>query len=324
MNKGELAAAIAEKSGLTKKDALAYCPTLFAEQERKKEAPSVSFYWAAYRDGEMEKLSDSKRTAYRIAWEKMDSIKNKHIDALTVAELRELVNRKAPTFYPARDMKTLLSHLFKLAGADGYVNKDLPDYIILPKLNETEREPFTEEEQAALWRAYENGCKEAAIPLIMIYTGMMTGEMRRLTVDMIDYENRQIINIGIKTKVRRESAVYFPNIILPLLQEATEGKTGRVWPCSEETFYQMYYDALAVAGCRKLSPYSCRHTTATALAITEGIAPQTIRKIMRWSTTKMLDRYAHPSDSDALAAIETFSKNGSTGNILVTSPSKTA
>ena len=290
----------------TKKEALSYCEVLKHETERPKDAPLLEVYWNAYHDGKMQSLSDSKQTAYNIAWNKLKSIHHKRINTLTVAELQQIINEKAPTYYPARDCKSLLLHLFKLAGAEGWVSKALPEYLILPKLNETEREPFTEEEQAALWKAYENGYKDAAIPLIMIYTGMMTGEMRRLTVDMIDYENRQIVGVGLKTKVRKENPVYIHTSVVPLLQEASAGKIGRIWACSEDDFYRRYYDALSVAGCRKLTPYSCRHTTATALAITENIAPQTIRKIMRWSTTKMLDRYAHPDDSDALAAIDTL------------------
>ena len=55
-----------------------------------------------------------------------------------------------------------------------------------------------------------------------------------------------------------------------------------------------------------LTPYSCRHTTATALAINENIAPQTVQKVMRWANTRMLDRYAHPETSDTLAAVNTM------------------
>ncbi len=297
------------KSGFkTKRAALEYCSKLLAEQEKDKVAPTVEHYWETYRDGEMKRLSDSKKTAYKIAWDKMKSIKTRHIDSLSVADLRKLVSEKAPTYYPARDMKVLLGHLFDLAGADGWVNRDLPDYIILPELNEKERQPFSDIEQASLWKAYENGCKNAAIPLIMIYTGMMTGEMRRLSVDMIDYESRKIVGVGLKTKVRKESAVYLPTVIIPVLQDAAEGKDGLLWDCSENDFYAMYYDALAVAKCRKLTPYSCRHTTATALSVNENIAPQTIRKLMRWSTTKMLDRYSHPDDKDATTAIDQLKK----------------
>lgn len=300
-----------------KKDALKYCEALLSGREKEKVAPTVGHYWEAYKSGEMEKLSESKKTAYKIAWSKMRSIQYTHIDALSVADIRKLVNEKAQTYYPARDMKVLLGHLFDLAGADGWVNRDLPDYIILPELNEKERQPFNDIEQASLWKAYESGCKNAAIPLIMIYTGMMTGEMRRLRADMIDYDKKQIIGVGLKTKVRKETAVYLTSTIIPVLQDVSDGKEGLLWPCSENDFYQMYYDALSVAGCRKLTPYSCRHTTATALAVTENIAPQTVKKIMRWSTTKMLDRYAHPDDADAAAAVETLKKN-STNNALIT------
>ena len=66
--------------------------------------------------------------------------------------------------------------------------------------------------------------------------------------------------------------------------------------------------ALEAAGCRRLTPYSCRHTTATALAVTKNIAPQTVKKVMRWSTARMLDRYAHPDNDAALAAVNTLSK----------------
>lgn len=292
------------KSGFkTRTDALAYTASLLDRQQKKK-APPLSEYWNTYSGGEMEKLSDSKRTAYKIAWEKLKSISLRPIDSLTVSDLRRVVGEKATTYYPARDMKVLLSHLFTLGAADGWCSKGLPSFIILPDKNETAREPFTEDEQKALWKAYESGVTDAVIPLIMIYTGMMTGEMRRLTVDMIDFENRRIIGVGLKTEVRKAAPVYLPADILPLLQEAAAGKEGKVWPCSTDDFYIRYYAALEAAGTRRLTPYSCRHTTATALAISENIAPETVRKVMRWSTTAMLSRYAHPDDADALAAVD--------------------
>ena len=80
--------------------------------------------------------------------------------------------------------------------------------------------------------------------------------------------------------------------------------SGRLFTASEDQWRKDYYDALEAAKCRRLQPYSCRHTTATALAIDKNIAPQTITKVMRWSTSKMLDRYAHPDTQDAQAAVD--------------------
>ena len=154
------------------------------------------------------------------------------------------------------------------------------------------------------WVMVVSGYADTAIPLIMIYTGMMTGEMRQLSVDMIDYENHRIMGVGLKTKIRKSSPVYLPTDILPVVQEAAERKPGLLWDCNEDDFYSRYYAALENAGVRRLTPYSCRHTTATALAISENIAPETVRKIMRWSTTAMMKRYVHPDDSDARAAAD--------------------
>lgn len=325
------------KSGFkTRTDALEYTAELLSPSVKKK-APQLSVYWTIYSGGEMEKLSDSKRTAYKIAWGKLKSLELRPIDTLTVADLRRVVGEKASTYYPARDMKVLLSHLFTLGAADGWCSRDLPSFIILPEKNETAREPFTEEEQKLLWKAYESGCFDASIPLIMIYTGMMTGEMRRLTVAMINFDTRQIVGVGLKTAVRKASPVYIPNDIMPVIADvisrlpdiASPDASGasapddsaensadpipdnrRLWSCNEEDFYARYYAALETAGVRRLTPYSCRHTTATALAISENIAPETVRKVMRWSTTAMLSRYAHPNDADALAAADTLKRKG--------------
>ena len=294
----------------TKNDALAYCLSLKNGAAIKK-APTLLYYWELYRDHEYKKLSDSKQMAYRIAWSKMATIQYRAVDSLTVHDLRDVVDQNTSTYYPARDMKVLLNHLFKLAGADRWVDKGLPEYIILPELEERERKPFTEEEQAALWRIYDAGDRRAAIPLIMIYTGMMPGEIQGLKLDMIDIDNQRIEGAGMKTKVRRASPIYLPDTIVPVLideMQHASSVNGYVWPHNADKFYENYYAALEAAGCRRLEPYSCRHTTATALAITEGVAPQTIKKVMRWSTTKMLDKYAHPDDRDAMEALKKLTR----------------
>ena len=304
---GRLRRSYRTKGGFaTKAEAAAYLADLKAQNERTKKAPSLQHYWELYKAGDLEKLSKSKAVAYKGAWKKLAALAVRPVDAITVGDLRRVVASKADTYYPARDMKNLLSHLFKLAGADGWTQKDLPEYIILPDKDEKERQPFTPEEQAALWKCYEDGCEDAALPLLMIYTGMMPGEMMNLRPEMIDLDARKIIGAGLKTKVRRESPIYLPAAVIPILSAALENLTPGGWVLhhSEAPFYRHYYAALEAAGVRRLEPYSCRHTTATALAIDRNIAPQTVQRIMRWSSTRMLDRYAHPDDADIITAID--------------------
>lgn len=111
--------------------------------------------------------------------------------------------------------------------------------------------------------------------------------------------------LPLKTKVRKASPIVLADSILPVVESliANAQKSGKIFKGKKAPFYDRYYEALQAAGCRPLSPYSCRHTTATALAITENIAPQTVKRVMRWSNSRMLDRYAHPDNADALAAV---------------------
>ena len=300
------------KGGFSSKtEALNYCALLLAAPEKKK-APTLNYYWNSFYGSEMEKLSESKRTAYKIAWGKMASIAFTPVDALTVPVLREVVEKAAPTFYPARDMKTVLTHLFKLAAADGFANMDIPRLIVLPKNEEKERQPFTEEEQAALWCSYDVGNADAGLALIMIYTGMMPGEMRRLEASMIDLDAKRIVGVGLKTEVRKKEAVILPEDICPVLEDLMQGKTGKLCPYCETEFYRHYYDGLQLAGVRKLQPYSCRHTTATRHTIDENTPPQIVKRIMRWSSTRMMDRYVHPSEDAAQKAADSLKKSSMT------------
>ncbi len=295
----------------TKAEALEYIPTLKAGGILKPDAaPALKYYWANYEKNELTKLSDSKRVAYTIAWNKISKLHDVQVDQLTVADLRDAVAGACTTYYTAKDCRTVLTNLFRIASADGYANKDLPSFIQLPKLTEQEREPFNDVEQANLWKLYEAGDIRAAVPLLMIYSGLMPGECFDLKVDMIDLKNRQIIGAGKKTAVRKKTPVTIAAVIIPLLEDliAHARPSGRLFGTSEDKWRESYYAVLEAAKCRRLSPYSCRHTTATALAITEGIAPQTIRKVMRWSTTKMLDRYAHPDTADTQAAVDAIRK----------------
>lgn len=293
-----------------REDALAYCQELKNGSIRPVMAPTLATYWETFKEGQYADLSASKKQAYRTAWKKLESIKDAHIDQLTVHDLQAIVSEKCSSYYTTRDVRTLLISLFRIAAADGYANKDIPTFIRLPAMEETEQTPFSETEQKALWKLYEGGDIRAAVPLLMIYTGMMPGEAMKLRVDQIDLDGRRIHGVGIKTKVRKQTDIVLADDIVPLVQDLIDHAqpSGYIWKRMKDEWYVNYYAALEAAGCRRLTPYSCRHTTATALAVTKNIAPQTVRKVMRWSTARMLDRYAHPDQNDALKAVNTIKK----------------
>ena len=311
-NTGKLIRKTKEKSGFkTEKAARLWCMQWYAgKREEDVTAPTLTHYWDLYSSGKMEKLSQSKRTAYTIAWGRCRDLHARHVDKITIADLQAVVRENAKSYYTARDMKVLLDHLFMLAAADGFVQKDLPSFIELPKLVEKEAEIFTDLEQAKLWKAYESGNMVAAWPLLMIYTGMMPGETFKLEVPMIDLEKRVIVGAGLKTSTRKAAPIYLPDAIVQMLQDLIGDRTeGKLFRRNKDLMYKDYHELTKQIGIRDLDPYSCRHTAGTALAVTENIAPETVRKIMRWATgSRMISRYSHPTDQDALEAVNRRSR----------------
>ena len=298
------------KAGFTtKKDALAYCQVLLAGgYEKQKQAPRLSEYWRIYSENTLPTLSRDKKYGYTAAWNKLKPLHDVRIDALTLDIMQTTVSSVAKTYYTQKDCRTVLTRLFERGFADGFCQKDLPLLIEIVPLEEKEQTPFSQEEQKALWKLYEDGNLDAGIPLLMIYTGMMPGEAMLLKTEHIDLEHKIMYGMNLKTKVRKKTPIVLSDSILPVVEDliAHAMPSGYIWLHSEEKWYARYYAVLEAAGCRKLPPYSCRHTTATALAVDAEIAPQVVKRVMRWSTAKMLDRYAHPQMDDAFRAVNTL------------------
>lgn len=291
----------------TKSAALAYAANPSSEAPI---SPTLRSYWQSYENSDFKDLSDSKKSAMKIAWKKLEALASITMNEITIDALQSCVDSKAPTYYPAKDMKTLLSHLFKRAVAEGTARTNLAEFIRLPTLEETEAQPFTEVELHKFWKAYSDGDTFFGFILLMIYTGMMPGELLKLTPDMINWDTQEIIGCGLKTKKRKAIPIVFPNVIVPVLETLVKNKNPKskyLIGIARDRFYDKYHAKLKAIGVRDLPPYSCRHTTATALAVGSKIAPNVIKEVMRHSNISTTQRYIHPDTADALAAVNSIS-----------------
>ena len=286
----------------TKRDALEYITTLRSNEGRRM--PTLLELYSAWEKNDLPKLSESKKSAYKKARERLDGIMGRKIDTLTTAELQMLVDDQANSYYTARDMKTLLSHLYKKALPDGYVMQNLSEFIVLPELDEADAEPFTADEVQKIWTAYGEGEVFAGYLLLMIYTGMMPGELFACKKDMIDYDKREIYGCGKKTKKRKkEVAIVFPDVIEPVLRTLSEIADGEyIQPIQRNEWYEQYHAVVRRIGIRDLPPYSCRHTTGTEAAKLNLSAP-VIQQVMRHSKITTTQRYIHLGPDAAHAAV---------------------
>lgn len=289
----------------TKKDAVNYLPMLGFTENRT--VPKLIDLWKQYEENALPKLGKSKQTSYKIAKKRLESLMGYPIDQLTTKLMQNVVNNESTSYYTARDMKTVLSHLFQIAIADRFVPANLSDYIVLPTLEEKEAEPFTEAEVDAIWKAYADGEWFAGYLLLMIYSGMMPGELFACRKDMIDFDKREIWGCGKKTKIRKkEVPIAFADCVLPVVIELCETVEGdMLQPMYKTDWYDRYHALTAKIGIRDLPPYSCRHTTGTEAA-KKQLNASTIQKIMRHAKITTSQRYIHLGSEEAHSGINSI------------------
>ena len=286
----------------TKKEALEYLPIL--KQERKKAAPTLYALWQQFKESKkFQKLSDSRQEKYNIAWKKIEPSTFVRIDLLTVRDLQIMVDDNATTYYTARDIKDLLSKLYQLAMPDEFVTNNLAEFIELPELKEKGQEAFPKEDVTRLWEDYAAGNWWTGYILLMIYTGMMPGELLAALKSQIDWSGNKIEGAGKKTKERKSKPIVLANFIMPVLADLCEHTSGdKLIKINKDNFYDKYYATLERAGCKRIPPYSCRHTAATTLAL-ENIPPSVIQGIMRHAKFTSTERYIHVDINPMLDAV---------------------
>lgn len=295
----------------TKKEALAYLETLREAETRT--VPTLLELYSVYSKNDLPKLSKDKQTAYKKARERLEPIIGRKIDSLTTSDLQTVVNLQSSTFYTSRDMKVLLSHLYKRAAADQFVNANLAQYIVLPALEEKEATAFTQEEVNRMWTAYADGDTFIGYLLVMIYSGMMPSELFACRRDMIDFDRCEIVGCGKKTKTRKTGVIVFADCVKPVLEELSS-LNDRLYPKHESVFYDEYHEATKRIGIRDLPPYSCRHTTGTEAAKL-GLNASTIQRIMRHEKITTSQRYIHLGDSEVHNGL-----NSMTNTVTVAKP----
>lgn len=283
----------------TKKDALEWA---CVKKEVPEHSPKVIDLWTLYSENDLLKLSDSKQAAYKIARRRLEPVMGEEIHLVTLDALQAIISG-AGSYYKARDIKTVLSQLYKKAMASNtsLVKSNLAEHLVLPKLEEKEAEPFTPEEVKSFWTLYDAGDPFVGYILLMIYSGMMPAEVLKCKKSMVDLEKCEIYGCGAKTKSRKKSAIVFPEILRPVVETLFNSE----W--KKHPFYNAYYDCIERAGVRKLPPYSCRHTYGTE-AVKLGVHPAVVQKMLRHSTTKTQERYTHLSSEEAHEAANLFSR----------------
>lgn len=296
----------------------AHVPEAAAVPEKKIIVKTVSDLWESYCTSELLKRGASTQMAYNVAWRKRlkGTIGDRPIDEVGLDDLNAIV--ADCTYDPAKDVRDLMSILYQRAIVDRQTTVNPAPMMTLPLQTGKEVVPWDPSEVSSLWTAWGNGERIAGYCLLMIYSGMMTGELLRCKEEMIHWDDQQIIGCGLKTKKRREMPIHFPHIVEPILRELCATKSGKrgsegyILDVSERVFYDRFAKMKQALNIRpEVIPYSSRHSTGTELALM-GVDPAIIIDIMRHKNyTTTLKHYTKiPSNVliDALNAMAEHDK----------------
>lgn len=303
------------KSGFkTKKSANEYLSAVLSgnEQRHTKSVPTVADLYQQFVDAPGKKPGTSTMSAYRTAFNKriMPSCGDLEIDVVSLKHLEDAI--RGLTYDPAKDVKDLMSKLFNRAIADGFVQVNPAQLLSLPEKQSAEIPAWLPAEIEILWKTYGGGDRIAASCLLMIYTGMMPGELFTLKKDMINWDDRTITGCGLKTKERRERSIVLSASVLPVLRDLCDtspSRNGFVLGMNKDKFYDLFSQMKKDLNIRQeVRPYSSRHSTATELELM-GVSPSVIAQVLRhknYATTAK--HYIDISDEAALAAVDQIGK----------------
>lgn len=214
-----------------------------------------------------EKLSKSQQDKLKFTWDKMKEIQFTKISDLTIDKMQEVIDKAAKTYYPARDMKVLLSHLYTVAIKRQQETINKSEYIELPDAPKAKRQVFTEEDIAKLWDDYNgqrpDGTTDAheltGYVLIMVYTGMRIGELFGIEKVNVHLSESYMIG-GEKTDAGRDREIPISSIIESVVKHFYDkGKTKLIHK-NKWDFYDDYWDTLKRLDIRPVPPQTCRHT----------------------------------------------------------------
>lgn len=293
----------------TKREANEWLSALIANEDLRhtKRVPTVAQLYQDWLDAPGKKPGASTLTSYGVAYRKRiePSIGDLEIDVVSLRDLECIIS--GLTYDPAKDVKDLMSLLFKRAIGDGHVKVNPVPLLQLPEHVAAKVPAWSPDEISALWTSWGQGNRIAGCCLLMIHSGMMPGELFKCKLDMINWETHTIIGCGLKTKERRENPIVFPPVIVPVLRDlcdTTPSRQGFLLGMNKDKFYDEFRELKKDLGIRpEVIPYSGRHSTATELELL-GVQPSIIASVLRhrnYATTAK--HYMDIATTHALAAL---------------------
>ena len=262
----------------TRKDALAYIPTLAARTSgagavnQDMTLEELYTMWKAQHEND---VSKSTMNCYKAAWKYYANIKYYKVKNIKTASLQECIDTCGQGRRTQENMKALGTMMFRMAMSNDLADKNYAEGLIARGERQEPREPFTDVELQKMWnivnsKKYDYLTNHIDLILILCYTGFRAEEFLSLKREAYHEEADWSYFVGgSKTEAGKNRVVGISPKILPLVKRHLQdgyifSKSGK--KMDVKTFREdVYYPALDAAGIQRKVPHCCRHTFATLM-----------------------------------------------------------
>lgn len=202
-------------------------------------------------------------------------------------------------------IKSLFSHLDKLALELDVINKAYSQLTTSEPIPETTKRPFTDEEVTAVWGIQDQEWVDSV--LFFLYTGIRISELINLESDMIDL-NENLFKGGVKTKAGKNRIIPIHPKILPLVHKRMEEGNKYLFSLegkriSSYQYYQIWYNIMESLNLNH-KPHECRHTFRSRLD-SAGANRVCINLLMGHKSKEVGERvYTHKTIAELKETIE--------------------
>lgn len=171
-----------KSNSISNEDARNIAPNLFdrIQEKTKKRVPTFKDIYHILDEEEFSKLSKSARDGYGSWIKHFETIYNRPIDNITLADLQYVFDNDKSKGGTQMHMKVLCSKIFEYAVIHQYIPRDFDytSYIRTAEFKQsTKHYPFTMDEIKKLKTI---NTSEAHLMLIYIYTGLRAGELLKI------------------------------------------------------------------------------------------------------------------------------------------------
>ena len=208
-----------------------------------------------------EEISASAVRTYKSAYSYCNPLYDLKMVEIKTGQLQEVIDTADVGATTRARIKILFNLIYDYCMKNEIVRKDLSQYLTKPKIETSEKVPFSTEEIEMLWNNIEHPFVNDV--LILIYSGWRASEYAGLRTEDIDLENKTMKG-GSKTEAGKDRIVPIHSRILPLVQKKYNPDNEYFRDNDYDKLYRDFKACMQTLGLNHI-PHETRHTFITML-----------------------------------------------------------